>query len=357
MVDTGVVPHRDAKQRVHERVGGLQTLGSRALLLTLVIAECVALLALVVPADTTTASVRVLIVWNILLLCALAAWRHVGERTRRCFLYVVMFVVLLRWLTAWWETDLMDSYIGVLATLTQVPGILLAVSMMHRPRVGLGIGASWVALLGAIALAGSRRLEFAEDPLRDWRLGPLMVAMDVGLLVIVGWWAREREEFVAASRDQIDLIDAAHLDPLTGLANRRSTRQHLDELSRLPSVSMVALLDIDHFKSINDTFGHEGGDAVLRRVAAALEEAVRPADVVGRWGGEEFVVVAEGLNATLGSELVERLRSVVTSANVTASVGWTLWDPTSESWSEALNRADVALYDAKESGRDRSVAA
>ena len=129
----------------------------------------------------------------------------------------------------------------------------------------------------------------------------------------------------------------------------------LDGLGRLQHVSLVALLDIDHFKSINDSFGHESGDAVLRQVAEALAGAIRPTDVVGRWGGEEFVVAAKGLNSELAGELVERLRSAVTAADVTASVGWTLWDPTNESWAEALDRADVALYGAKESGRNQAI--
>ncbi len=355
MGSTGEVPLLDAKQLVHERVGGLQNLGSRALLVTLIVAECVAALALVLPADTTSSSVRVLIIWNVLLLPARAAWRHSSDQVRCCFLYLVLLMVLFRWSFAWWGTDLVDTHIAVLATIIQLPCILLAVSMMHRPRIGLTIGTSWLLILGAVALAGSRRPEFATDPLHDWRLGPLMFAMNLGLLIIVGWWVREREDFLAASQEQIELIDAANLDPLTGLANRRSTRKHLDGLGRLQHVSMVALVDIDHFKSINDSFGHESGDAVLRQVAEALAGAIRPTDVVGRWGGEEFVVAAKGLNSELAGELVERLRSAVTAADVTASVGWTLWDPANESWAEALNRADVALYGAKESGRNQAI--
>jgi diguanylate cyclase (GGDEF)-like protein len=355
MSSTGEAPPRDAKQVIDERVGGLQNLGSRALLVTMVVAESVALLALLVPAETTSSSVRVLIIYNALLLIALAAWRHTSDWVRRSFLYALLTVVLFRWSFAWYGADLTDTYIAVVATLIQIPTLLIAVFLMHQKRVGLGIGTSWLVTLGLVALAGSRRTVFIDDPLNDWRLGPFMVAMNLGLLIIVGWWVREREDFLAASREQIELIDAANLDPLTGLANRRSIHQHLDSLTRIRHVSVVALLDIDHFKAINDSFGHEGGDAVLCRVAEALAGAIRPSDMVGRWGGEEFVVVARGLNSSMADDLIQRLRSVVTTADVTASVGWTLWDPAEESWSEAMNRADISLYKAKESGRDRAI--
>ncbi|MGB1630575.1 MAG: diguanylate cyclase domain-containing protein [Acidimicrobiales bacterium] len=347
----------DAKDLVDERVGGLQNLGSRALLVTMVVAECVAILALLLPADTTSSSVRVLLLYNALLLCALAAWRRSSDAVRRAFLYVILTISLLRWSFAWWGDDLDDTHIAVVATLVQIPTLLIAVFLMHPKRIGLGIGMSWLMTLGGVAFAGAQRAVFADGPLSDWRLGPFMVAMNLGLLIILGWWVREHEDFLTASREQIELIDAANLDPLTGLANRRSIHHHLDGLHRIGHVSVVALLDIDHFKSINDSFGHEGGDAVLCRVADELSGAIRPIDVVGRWGGEEFVVVAKGLDPTLAEQLVERLRSVVTAADITASVGWTLWDPAKESWNEAMHRADVALYEAKESGRDRAVSA
>ncbi len=357
MRSSGEAPLQDARTRIDERVGSLQNLGSRAFLAFLIVAECVALFALLLPADTTSSSVRVLIIYNAFLLCALATWRRSSEGVRRAFLYVILVIVALRWSLAWWGEDLADTYIAVVATLIQIPMLLIAVFLLHPKRVGLGIGMSWLMTLGVVAFVGSQRAVFVADPLSDWRLGPLMVSMNLGLLILLGLWVREHEDFLTASREQIELIDAANLDPLTGLANRRSIHQHLDGLHRIGHVSVVALLDIDHFKSINDSFGHDGGDAVLCRVADELTGAIRPIDVVGRWGGEEFVVVAKGLDPTLAEQLVERLRSVVTAADITASVGWTLWDPAKESWNEAMHRADVALYEAKESGRDRAVSA
>ena len=165
---------------------------------------------------------------------------------------------------------------------------------------------------------------------------------------------------------QEQLRDQADRDWLTGLHNRRFLARELERLTaeRLAGPFSLAVLDLDHFKSINDRFGHEAGDWVLVRVAALLLGELRQSDVVVRTGGEEFVVLMPGTEARAAVAVCERLRGaiaaaawdeVVPGAGVTASLGLAsaagVVDP-----SDLIALADARLYEAKRAGRDRVVA-
>jgi len=155
-------------------------------------------------------------------------------------------------------------------------------------------------------------------------------------------------------------------DELTRLPNRRALLRAADErvdAARRGSAPLAVLaLDVDHFKRINDTFGHEVGDRVLHGVAAACRAALRPSDVIGRTGGEEFVVVMPGADARAAMEVAERLRGAVERVDwsgldpalrVTVSVGAAEWTPADGSFAAVARRADDSLYRAKELGRNR----
>jgi diguanylate cyclase (GGDEF)-like protein len=124
-------------------------------------------------------------------------------------------------------------------------------------------------------------------------------------------------------------------------------------------------MDLDHFKSVNDRYGHEMGDRVLVAVAAVLKSGLRPGDVVGRYGGEEFVGVVAGAGPESARLVAERLRQAVESmlppkggpAKLTISIGTTVFEPRQgdERTEDLLHRADMALYAAKRSGRNRVV--
>jgi diguanylate cyclase (GGDEF)-like protein len=126
------------------------------------------------------------------------------------------------------------------------------------------------------------------------------------------------------------------------------------------------VLDVDHFKAINDTYGHASGDEVLQRLAAVLRENVRRIDVVGRLGGEEFAVLMPGTGHERAAEVLERICQRVRSeiidvpdglVTLTVSAGIAQTDPWTESIDDALARADAAMYRAKFDGRDRFVVA
>lgn len=152
-------------------------------------------------------------------------------------------------------------------------------------------------------------------------------------------------------------------DPLTGLANRRHLDNVLDracaQVSRGHGTLALMMIDIDHFKSLNDTYGHAKGDDVLKMVARTLEQDMRAGDLAARYGGEEFSVVMPGAHGEEVRAAADRLRQLVSriphglDRDVTISVG-VAWAPVHGVDRESLNKAaDEALYRAKESGRNR----
>ena len=157
----------------------------------------------------------------------------------------------------------------------------------------------------------------------------------------------------------------AHHDSLTGLSNRGVFEDHLvrewDICRRRSAPLSVVIVDLDHFKAINDTYGHAAGDIVLRHTARILAHSVRGSDLVARYGGEEFVVVASNCPLTAAVTVSQRFRANLiekpiaargTDIRVTASVGIATTDWTQHSPAELFHQADSALYRAKRSGRD-----
>jgi diguanylate cyclase (GGDEF)-like protein len=156
-------------------------------------------------------------------------------------------------------------------------------------------------------------------------------------------------------------------DPLTGLYNRRYMEDVLERYGNLAgrngSPLSGVMIDLDHFKALNDEHGHAMGDAVLREVAATLVSAIRPSDVACRYGGEELMVLLPDCtlaDALAKAELI-RGRIEALSENhgfaITASLGVAAVSETTERWTDLLSNADVALYQAKQGGRNRVVAA
>jgi diguanylate cyclase (GGDEF)-like protein len=182
------------------------------------------------------------------------------------------------------------------------------------------------------------------------------------------------------------LEEASMVDPLTGLKNRRFLRlaipeaearsvrvhRHSQEQMALGEDILFLLVDLDHFKQVNDTYGHAAGDAVLQQVAELLRSACRESDTLVRWGGEEFLLVASGADrftaAVIAENICDRFRSIPfhlpggQDIHLTCSVGFTAFPllpgyPTAHPWEGAVEVADQCLYAAKKSGRDGWVGA
>ncbi len=175
-----------------------------------------------------------------------------------------------------------------------------------------------------------------------------------------------REIYRAYSR----LKEEANTDELTGISNRRqfmrALKSEFGRYQRHGEIFSLAVLDLDHFKTVNDRYGHDVGDEVLRSIAQMLESQCRDIDCVGRIGGEEFAIVfpSTDLSSAVGAceRLLERVRRLSfrtgpQTFQVTTSIGLTCVHSKCAQAEDMLKRADVLLYTAKRSGRDRLVAA
>jgi two-component system, cell cycle response regulator len=176
--------------------------------------------------------------------------------------------------------------------------------------------------------------------------------------------AQQRTELVGLN-EELALI--ARRDPLTGLGNRRALREYLDlfegRVARYGHRYCVALLDVDYFKAYNDAFGHQAGDEILQTVAAQLKARARGGDSLYRYGGEEFLCIFPEQSLETGTIAVERMRRGIErlaivhpdspSGVLTISAGMAMLDTEHAAASEAVKHADMALYRAKQLGRNR----
>lgn len=155
------------------------------------------------------------------------------------------------------------------------------------------------------------------------------------------------------------LSQQAQSDALTGLANRRAMEETLALWRQAEKGFAVVSMDIDHFKRVNDTFGHAAGDETLRAVAEILQQNSRAHDLPCRVGGEEFVLLLPGSSLQVAGEVAERLRLAISGSDIdpvghiTVSLGVALWTPGAGSVADAFKRADDLLYQAKQAGRNR----
>jgi len=175
-------------------------------------------------------------------------------------------------------------------------------------------------------------------------------------LIAVGFLLMTKESADEKTRQM------AMTDKLTGCWNRFRiedvAHQELARLQRYATPVSLIMIDIDHFKAINDKFGHATGDAILQGFAATARACIRNTDVLGRWGGEEFIVVLPASGFAAAADTAERIRRAVEAAEylggitITASLGFSSCRST-DSWGAWLHRADTALYQAKAKGRNR----
>lgn len=163
-------------------------------------------------------------------------------------------------------------------------------------------------------------------------------------------------------QDKIGKLNQASItDPLTGLRNRRGTRQAVDTLQAADTPFAVVALDIDHFKRVNDTYGHTAGDEVIQGMAQLMRDCSRPTDVLCRNGGEEFLILLPGAGAKEAAGMAERLRRKTEARRlsgaleITVSAGVAQWPAGGADVEKVFQAADAALYAAKQQGRNRVV--
>jgi diguanylate cyclase (GGDEF)-like protein len=241
----------------------------------------------------------------------------------------------------------------------------------ERPHVRLGPGecVGELSLLdggsvSADVTADEPTLLLALDRDELWSLIDSCPEVARNLLRVLAGRVRADDTVLAESnRQKAQLERLATVDALTGLRNRRwlddAFARHIVRATRTSQPASLLMIDIDHFKRLNDEHGHAAGDGVLRRVAQAFASSLRPVDLLARYGGEEFAVLLPGLDLQAAFAVAERLRQAVgnerptTWPPVTVSIGVASLRA-GETFARLLTRADEALYRAKESGRNQT---
>lgn len=273
----------------------------------------------------------------------------------------------LRWWVLWTHIFLMTAgalFMAITIYVDRRSLVLLGVAMLvtnlmyhvpRRPR----------RLFNTVGLAAFAVMLYELDVGSD--IAVLIQVTELLALVLVAAvvGSLQNRHRIASLLAEMRLRQMAMLDALTGAASRR----RLDDVLKLELALVrrgrpvsVILLDIDHFKSVNDRFGHDTGDEVLRGVARVLQQGARLSDVIGRWGGEEFLLVCPDTTIANAVILAERLADSLRQSSfarvgrVTASLG-VAEALAEDSPRELIDRADRALYQAKTGGRDRVVPA
>lgn len=256
------------------------------------------------------------------------------------FLFLPGRVVLAKWVALWG----LAGSIATLAWLGRPTDVLVGAALMLTMPAVVGYGT-------AARLQLMARREFL------WRRS--LMATNTAL----------QNEVSRRSALEQELLRQAVTDPLTGLDNRREFERRFDDEAararRGGGGFCIALVDLDHFKQINDTHGHAAGDEVLRHVAALCRESFRGVDAVARVGGEEFAILLHGAAPSSAAEVMQRFIDTLAArpvglaggktVRVTATAGIALWAAADPRLDAVLQRADAALYAGKRAGRNRVV--
>ncbi|MDR3368654.1 GGDEF domain-containing protein [Rhodoferax sp.] len=226
-------------------------------------------------------------------------------------------------------------------------------------------------LFGVAAGYALRHLS-TDEPVELFAAYIFMVFVVLSATTVLTWRLQQMSAYMRKQKNQLALAfdkiqQIATRDELTGTANRRFMLEKMrDEVQRADRTSLpllFAIIDIDHFKQINDSYGHHGGDRALQAFASLVQGAIRGNDTLARWGGEEFVVLLTDTDMSVGLVCLERIRAQVAEADIavgdkhfklTVSIGVTQYcrGDTAEN---AMARADAALYSAKAQGRNQIV--
>jgi diguanylate cyclase (GGDEF)-like protein len=296
------------------------------------------------------------------LLCGLWIWRlwaRTGlERVEKETITGVGVFFGLKFAFNLFFTDLSANWAEIESSYWALAYVMVLVYIVFTPRQGLMVGLAIVVLtlalglfrLGAEFSSGRHQEEFLAFVRGEIRL----LAM-AGLLYLL---AAVKDRLAQMNRQVEEMHTLARTDPLTGLPNRLALSEYLEVEAHQPQGLNVVLLDIDFFKQINDRYGHNVGDEVLKEVGRRLRASLRRGDVLGRWGGEEFMIVMRGDSQHDVLAAVERLREDIAFwpfelvGAVSASFG-VAEGHMGDSINNMLERADKALYQAKHLGRNR----
>ena len=261
-------------------------------------------------------------------------------------------------LGGFWVAAMQFNPLPCAATLAMMAMNNVAIGGLRFLLVGttaqvLGIGVGWLVFTPAFIAQTS--------PLQLYACLPLLVLYPLAL----GWICFQQA--TTLGRHKRELLALSRTDSLTGLLNHGAWKDQLEvefqRCKRQQQGGAIALIDIDHFKIINDTYGHVAGDIVLRQLSKMLKQNLRVADVAGRYGGDEFCVIIPHLPLSNAAVAMDALRARFATLGyeqnpalkVSLSIGLAAFSPAHTDATHWLNDADQALYEAKTSGRNRVV--
>jgi len=277
--------------------------------------------------------------------------------------FVAFMVYTAAYIALVWYTEHPSADLYRFATIPQwIPLVYVAAFFLFETRQALRLALAFFALLlvpGGLCVVGWSAARIQGTEMRI--LLDIYFSNAIYIALLVGGTLLKERYVKAAAQCEV-LARTAHIDDLTGAYNRRhldqTLRQAIEQAQRYARPLAAILLDIDSFKRVNDTYGHAAGDAVLIGTARVIRQQMRTTDTFGRWGGEEFLIIALETNRPQAHLLAERLRTIVAQqiydqdGSVTASFGVAICR--ADDSAEALvGRADDALYRAKRHGRNR----
>jgi len=289
-----------------------------------------------------------------------------GEWVVRGGVLLVMAIAIAIVAIDQWVTPNITAYI--------IPCTLIGLAVYQRPAVAAAVyAASYLAFYVAIGITQvnpdqllSNRLNGFVACVMGWALSVVLWRKFITITLQQGQLEKANAELQSKQRD---LERLTRLDGLTALYNRNTfvelTERELVRAQRQGSATAILLLDLDHFKRVNDTWGHPAGDAVLKNVGAVVTQSVRSTDLVGRLGGEEFIILLPGTTVIAARKLAEKVRARLeasptlfeqTTIRTTASIGLAGTTAAEKRDFDSLyNDADKALYMAKQRGRNQVV--
>lgn len=312
-------------------------------------------------------------VFNMLAIVTLqrGVWRFIGRPARLRGHALALGVVAV---VTWLGLDPANGHlrVGIISGLLALMLFSVAHDLYLHGRDKLHLRLPWLIaaptlLAGASFVARSARALLAPESVQAEMAGDSGINVSSAFLYVLLTLSLHGTLMVLViTRMLADLRRLSRRDGLTGLLNRRALEECLNDQMQRSRRSTepfcVMMVDVDHFKNINDRFGHAVGDSALKQLAALMQKHMREVDRVGRFGGEEFVVLAPGLELVQAMVVAERLRAYIAatplhhasgSVGLSVSIGIAQWAGEQEDVSQLLRRADEALYVAKEQGRDR----
>ena len=292
----------------------------------------------------------------IFLSAVLLAWPYLSFNIRGVIVLLIQAALIARWSYSWLFASPPDAMIGILVVLLYAPIMIVITTLMFSAKavfIGIVIG----LLMGGISFLGTSREVLAPLHLNDWRIGPLILCVYALFAWLLKRWVNERYALEILVQREQQLTIESNTDQLTGLANRRACAARFQQLNTGPRKYAIIMLDIDHFKRVNDTLGHNQGDRLLKRVVNLLVGKLRPHDFIARWGGDEFLIILESISSIDAKAFSDALCQTIECGTasdtipVTVSLGLAL-SASDQTANDILKSADDALYAAKTAGRN-----